>query len=89
MLLSKQWARVLAGFSACVCAHIVLRTVWSCGQELKAKTTDWAWKNGLPILSVDGKEFTQSLAALRYAGKKVCVPLPRARLGLYLPIPEA
>ncbi|KAJ1484725.1 hypothetical protein T484DRAFT_1893874 [Baffinella frigidus] len=38
--------------------------------ELKAKTDDWVWKNGLPILSVDGKEFTQSVAALRYAGKK-------------------
>ena len=39
-------------------------------QEIKAKTEDYAWKNGLPILSVHGTDFTQSLAALRYAGKK-------------------
>ena len=39
-------------------------------QEVKSTSQDWAWKNGLPILGVDGKEFTQSLAQLRYAGKK-------------------
>lgn len=44
--------------------------IYSDYQELKEKTEDWTWKNGLPILSVNGKEFTQSLAALRYAGKK-------------------
>ena len=44
--------------------------VYSEYQELKAKTNDYVWKNGLPILAIDGKEFTQSLAALRYAGKK-------------------
>jgi len=44
--------------------------IYSEYQELKANTNDHAWKNGLPILSVAGKDFTQSLAALRYAGKK-------------------
>ena len=39
-------------------------------QEVKSTSQDWAWKNGLPVLGVDGKEFTQSLAQLRYAGKK-------------------
>jgi len=44
--------------------------IYSEYQDLKAKTDDPAWTNGLPVLSVGGKDFTQSLAALRYAGKK-------------------
>ena len=44
--------------------------IYSDYQGLKAKTDDYAWKNGLPVLSVNGKDYTQSLSALRYAGKK-------------------
>jgi len=38
-------------------------------QEKKGSTEDYVWKNGLPVLVVDGKAYTQSLAQLRYAGK--------------------
>lgn len=37
--------------------------------KLKSETKDCAWKNGLPVLSVDGTAYTQSIAQLRYAGK--------------------
>jgi len=39
-------------------------------QAKKGKTDDHAWKNGLPVLTVDDKSYSQSLAMLRYAGKK-------------------
>lgn len=39
-------------------------------QTKKSTTDDHAWKNGLPVITIDGKTFSQSLAILRYAGKK-------------------
>lgn len=39
-------------------------------QELKKTTSDHGWKHGLPVLEVGGVRVTQSLAHLRYAGKK-------------------
>ena len=39
-------------------------------QKKKEASDDNAWKNGLPVLTVGGKSYSQSLAMLRYAGKK-------------------
>ena len=39
-------------------------------QDLKKSNFDHSWKNGLPVLSVGGTDHTQSIAHLRYAGKK-------------------
>lgn len=39
-------------------------------QEFKAGTSDFVYKNGLPVLTVDGQKFSQSLAMMRYAGRK-------------------
>ena len=38
--------------------------------EKKKESTDQAWQNGLPVLTINGKTYTQSLAMLRYFGKK-------------------
>jgi len=35
----------------------------------KESSKDTAWNNGMPVLTVGGKTFSQSLAMLRYAGK--------------------
>lgn len=42
-------------------------------QEKKKETQDFAWKNGLPVLIVGGKTYSQSLAMLRYFGKKAAL----------------
>jgi len=39
-------------------------------QEKKKETKDNAWLNGLPVLTIDGKTYTQSTAMIRYFGKK-------------------
>eukprot|EP00747_Dinoflagellata_sp_TGD_P100600 gnl/TRDRNA2_/TRDRNA2_168083_c0_seq2.p1 gnl/TRDRNA2_/TRDRNA2_168083_c0~~gnl/TRDRNA2_/TRDRNA2_168083_c0_seq2.p1 ORF type:complete len:300 (+),score=78.62 gnl/TRDRNA2_/TRDRNA2_168083_c0_seq2:34-933(+) len=39
-------------------------------QEKKKAVDDNAWKNGLPVLTIGDRSYSQSLAMLRYAGKK-------------------
>lgn len=39
-------------------------------QEFKAKTNKFVYKSGLPVLTVGGKQFAQSNAMLRFAGRK-------------------
>eukprot|EP00747_Dinoflagellata_sp_TGD_P100604 gnl/TRDRNA2_/TRDRNA2_168083_c0_seq6.p1 gnl/TRDRNA2_/TRDRNA2_168083_c0~~gnl/TRDRNA2_/TRDRNA2_168083_c0_seq6.p1 ORF type:complete len:204 (+),score=35.92 gnl/TRDRNA2_/TRDRNA2_168083_c0_seq6:113-724(+) len=50
-----------------------LRTSRCLSESIRRKkggTADHAWKNGLPVLTVGDKSYSQSLAMLRYAGKK-------------------
>uniref|UniRef100_A0A7S0MUJ1 Glutathione transferase n=1 Tax=Pyramimonas obovata TaxID=1411642 RepID=A0A7S0MUJ1_9CHLO len=42
---------------------------WDQYQAKKASEKDLAWHNGMPVMIVDGKAYTQSLAQLRFAGK--------------------
>jgi len=39
-------------------------------QEKKSSEKNLAWHNGLPVMTVNGTAYTQSLAQLRYVGKK-------------------
>ena len=39
-------------------------------EEKKKAVDDNAWKNGLPVLTIGDRSYSQSLAMLRYAGKK-------------------
>lgn len=50
------------------CSHADL--AFPAYQEKKKETKDNAWLNGLPVMTIDGKTFTQSTAIIRYVGKK-------------------
>jgi glutathione S-transferase len=68
--LGAHWVsfRVCIHASGLDCTHADL--AFPAYQEKKKETKDNAWLNGLPVLTVDGKTFTQSSAIIRYFGKK-------------------
>mmetsp|Transcript_28037 Transcript_28037/g.56810 ORF Transcript_28037/g.56810 Transcript_28037/m.56810 type:complete len:231 (+) Transcript_28037:29-721(+) len=46
------------------------RLGWEEWQGIKSSSSDWVYKNGLPVLTVDGTKFSQSIAQMRYAARK-------------------